>query len=65
MHSNKRLPIAHAGNMLRRYNTYVSHYKEVECMRLAMEDLFFEYGVDLVMHGHVHGESSAPSSEPR
>lgn len=36
------------------YNTFVSHYKEAECMRLAMEDLFYEHGVDLVLAGHVH-----------
>lgn len=24
-------------------------------MRLAMEDLFYEHGVDLVLAGHVHG----------
>eukprot|EP00250_Pteridium_aquilinum_P009915 c19024_g1_i1 orf=45-1793(+) len=36
------------------YNSYTSHYREVECMRLEMEDLLYEYGVDAVFSGHVH-----------
>ncbi|MCO5577886.1 hypothetical protein L7F22_031721 [Adiantum nelumboides] len=36
------------------YNSYRSHYREVECMRLAMEDLLYENGVDAVFSGHVH-----------
>lgn len=35
------------------YNTYKAHYREVECMRVAMEDLLYEYGVDIVFNGHV------------
>ncbi|PWA96614.1 purple acid phosphatase 15 [Artemisia annua] len=36
------------------YNTYVSHYKEVECMRVAMEELLYNAGVDIIFNGHVH-----------
>lgn len=36
------------------YSTYTAHYREVECMRVAMEDLLYQYGVDLVFNGHVH-----------
>ncbi|KAK9183463.1 hypothetical protein WN944_026615 [Citrus x changshan-huyou] len=37
-----------------RYNTYKAHYREVECMRVAMEDLLYKYVVDIVFNGHVH-----------
>ncbi|KAE9590336.1 hypothetical protein Lal_00028028 [Lupinus albus] len=36
------------------YNSYASHYQEFECMRLEMEALIYEYGVDIVFNGHVH-----------
>ncbi|CAM6115969.1 unnamed protein product [Calypogeia fissa] len=36
------------------YNSYNSHYKEVECMRLQMEDALYRANVDLVFSGHVH-----------
>ncbi|KAM7253315.1 hypothetical protein ACFE04_025933 [Oxalis oulophora] len=36
------------------YSTYKAHYREVECMRVAMEELLYQYGVDLVFSGHVH-----------
>jgi len=32
----------------------VSHYKENECMRLAMEDTLYNAGVDVVINGHCH-----------
>jgi hypothetical protein len=35
------------------YNSYSSHYREVECMRLQMEDLLYSYRVDIVFSGHV------------
>ncbi|XP_023006281.1 LOW QUALITY PROTEIN: purple acid phosphatase 15-like [Cucurbita maxima] len=35
------------------YSTYTSHYREAECMRVAMEDLLYKYKVDLVFNGHV------------
>ena len=35
------------------YSTYKSHYREVECMRVEMEDLLYKYGVDIVFNGHV------------
>ncbi|KAK4388037.1 Purple acid phosphatase 23 [Sesamum angolense] len=36
------------------YNSYSSHYQEFECMRLQMETLLYQYGVDIVFSGHVH-----------
>ncbi|CAM6083935.1 unnamed protein product [Calypogeia fissa] len=36
------------------YNSYVAHYREVECMRISMEELLYKNGVDLVLNGHVH-----------
>ncbi|ESR34166.1 hypothetical protein CICLE_v10005239mg [Citrus x clementina] len=36
------------------YSTYSAHYREVECMRVEMEDLLYYYGVDIVFNGHVH-----------
>ncbi|XP_073281301.1 purple acid phosphatase 15-like isoform X1 [Primulina huaijiensis] len=36
------------------YATYTAHYREAECMKVAMEDLLYEYGVDIVFNGHVH-----------
>ncbi|PKI57589.1 hypothetical protein CRG98_022060 [Punica granatum] len=36
------------------YSTYTAHYREAECMRVAMEDLLYDYGVDIVFNGHVH-----------
>ncbi|KAL1181163.1 hypothetical protein V6Z11_A02G029500 [Gossypium hirsutum] len=36
------------------YSTYTAHYREAECMRVAVEDLLYKYGVDIVFNGHVH-----------
>ncbi|XWS47232.1 hypothetical protein CRYUN_Cryun14cG0134800 [Craigia yunnanensis] len=36
------------------YSSYKAHYKEAECMRVAMEELLYSYGVDIVFNGHVH-----------
>lgn len=36
------------------YSTYVAHYREVECMRVEMEELLYKSGVDIVFNGHVH-----------
>ncbi|KAL2653087.1 hypothetical protein R1flu_021215 [Riccia fluitans] len=36
------------------YNSYTAHFREVECMRISMETLLYEHGVDLVLNGHVH-----------
>ncbi|CAI0561075.1 unnamed protein product [Linum tenue] len=36
------------------YNSYNAHYREVECMRVEMEELIYSYGVDIVFNGHVH-----------
>ncbi|KAA3485668.1 purple acid phosphatase 15-like [Gossypium australe] len=30
------------------YSTYTAHYREAECMRVAVEDLLYKYGVDIV-----------------
>ncbi|KAH7521768.1 hypothetical protein FEM48_Zijuj07G0067400 [Ziziphus jujuba var. spinosa] len=30
------------------YSTYKAHYREAECMRMAMEDLLYKYRVDIV-----------------
>lgn len=35
------------------YTTYKAHYREAECMRVAMEDLLYSAGVDIVFNGHV------------
>ena len=37
----------------RRYNTYIAHYKENECMRIALEPTFKKFGVDVVFTGCV------------
>ncbi|WZZ29855.1 hypothetical protein YC2023_013256 [Brassica napus] len=36
------------------YSTYTAHYKEAECMKVAMEELLYSYGTDIVFNGHVH-----------
>ncbi|KAK3006867.1 hypothetical protein RJ639_015532 [Escallonia herrerae] len=36
------------------YNSYKAHYREAECMKVAMEELLYSYGVDVVFNGHVH-----------
>ncbi|XP_057498051.1 purple acid phosphatase 15-like isoform X2 [Actinidia eriantha] len=36
------------------YSSYKAHYREAECMKVAMEELLYKYGVDLVFNGHVH-----------
>ncbi|KAE9607950.1 hypothetical protein Lal_00003681 [Lupinus albus] len=36
------------------YSTYKAHYREAECMRVAMEDILYKYGLDIVFNGHVH-----------
>ncbi|GAB4851891.1 Purple acid phosphatase 15 [Ancistrocladus abbreviatus] len=36
------------------YTTYKAHYREVECMRVEMEELLYSYGVDVIFNGHVH-----------
>ncbi|GBG30876.1 Purple acid phosphatase [Hondaea fermentalgiana] len=43
------------------YCSDVSHQQEAEEMRVSMEPLFVEYGVDVVFSGHVHAyERTAP-----
>uniref|UniRef100_A0A2N9EDB8 Purple acid phosphatase n=1 Tax=Fagus sylvatica TaxID=28930 RepID=A0A2N9EDB8_FAGSY len=42
------------------FSSYKAHYREVECMRVAMEELLYSHGVDIVFNGHeqfdnVHG----------
>lgn len=36
------------------YNSYKSHYKENECMRVVYEPLMLKYGADVMLFGHVH-----------
>ncbi|KAK4482569.1 hypothetical protein RD792_009729 [Penstemon davidsonii] len=36
------------------YTTYTAHYREAECMKVAMEELLYKYKVDIVFNGHVH-----------
>ncbi|KDP26377.1 hypothetical protein JCGZ_17535 [Jatropha curcas] len=36
------------------YSSYKAHYREAECMKVAMEELLYSYGVDIVFNGHVH-----------
>ncbi|XP_065862811.1 purple acid phosphatase 15-like [Euphorbia lathyris] len=36
------------------YSTFKDYYREAECMRAEMEELFYEYGVDIVFNAHVH-----------
>nr|GLL43795.1 purple acid phosphatase 15-like [Ipomoea trifida] len=36
------------------YSSYTAHYREAECMKVAMEELLYKAGVDLVFNGHVH-----------
>ena len=36
------------------YHTYYTHYKEQECFASIYEPLFLQFGVDVVLNGHVH-----------
>ncbi|KAJ6420809.1 hypothetical protein OIU84_028221 [Salix udensis] len=36
------------------YSTFKARYREAECMRVEMEDLLYEHGVDIVFNAHVH-----------
>ncbi|BDA42117.1 Purple acid phosphatase 15 [Coccomyxa sp. Obi] len=36
------------------YNSYSVHYKEAECLRQMVEPFLYNYGVDIVVHGHIH-----------
>ncbi|KAM3217019.1 hypothetical protein P3L10_026462 [Capsicum annuum] len=37
------------------YSTYTAHYREAKCMKVAMEELLYEYGVILVFNCHGDG----------
>jgi hypothetical protein len=39
------------------YSTFKAHYREAECMRVAMEELLYSYAVDVVFTGHVSDSS--------
>jgi len=42
------------------YNTYNSHYKEVQCFQKQVEPLLYKYGVNFVFFGkllHLHTRS--------
>ena len=36
------------------YNTWPSHFKEVECFQQQVEPILYKYGVDMVYTGHTH-----------
>ena len=36
------------------YHNYVEHYKDSECFKAVYEPLYLQYGVDIVVAGHVH-----------
>ena len=40
------------------YNTYSTHYKEVDCLREQIEPFLYNVGVDIILHGehtcHAH-----------
>ncbi|EIE24240.1 Metallo-dependent phosphatase [Coccomyxa subellipsoidea C-169] len=48
--SNQYYSFDYAGD----YNTYNSHYKEVECFQQQIEDVLHKYGVNFAFFGHVH-----------
>ena len=33
------------------YNSYTTHYKEAECLRMMVEPFLYNFGVDIVFHG--------------
>ena len=33
------------------YNTYAAHYKEAECFRLAVEEMLYDAGADMIFAG--------------
>ena len=35
------------------YNTYAAHYKEAECFRLAVEELLYDAGADMIFAGQL------------
>ena len=35
------------------YSSYKPHYREAECMKVAMEEMLYKAGVDIVFNGHV------------
>ena len=39
------------------YSSYHAHYREAEGMKVAMEELLYSYGVDIVFTGHVSDDS--------
>ena len=36
------------------YNTYAAHYKEAECFRLAIEEMLYDAGADMIFAGKLH-----------
>lgn len=50
----QRTPWLIAGMHAPWYNTYIAHYKEAECFRVAIENMLYDAGVDMVFSGHVH-----------
>ncbi len=42
------------------YNTWPSHFKEVECFQQQVEPILYKYGVDMVFTGHTHAYEVRP-----
>ena len=38
------------------FSSYKAHYREVECMRVAMEELLYSHGVDIVFKFATKGQ---------
>ena len=43
-----------------RYNTYIAHYKEAECFRIALEGVLYKAGVDMIFAGAMCMYSHVP-----
>lgn len=51
---NKRIAVRDPPQLTCNLLLSAQHYKEQECFRETYEDIFYQYGVDAVLHGHVH-----------
>ena len=41
----------HAMVLCAQYNSYSTHYREVDCMREMLEPFLYNAGVDIILHG--------------
>ena len=53
------------GRLAAWYNTWPSHFKEVECFQQQVEPILFKYGVDMVFTGHTHAYEVSPPAPCR